>query len=41
LLVVGGITSLFSWLEPQEMILALSLLGLGGAGMAVTLPEVE
>jgi hypothetical protein len=41
LLLVGGVTSLFSWLEPHEVILGLSLLGLGGAGMALTLPEVE
>jgi hypothetical protein len=41
LLVVGGITSLFSWLAPEEIILGLSVLGLAGAGMAFTLPEVE
>jgi hypothetical protein len=41
LLVAGGLTSLASFLEPEELILALSLFGLGGAGMAFTLPEVE
>jgi len=41
LLVVGGVTSLLSMLEPQEVILVLSLFGLGGAAMATTLPEVE
>jgi hypothetical protein len=41
LLVAGGATSLFSWLEPEELILGLSLLGLIGAGMSRTLPEVE
>jgi MFS family permease len=41
LLLVGGITSLFSWLAPEEIILGLSLVGLGGAAMAGGLPEVE
>lgn len=41
LLVVGGVTSLISFLAPEEIILLLSLLGLGGAALAVTLPEVE
>jgi hypothetical protein len=41
LLAVGGLTSLASFLEPEELILGLSFLGLGGAGMALTLPEVE
>ena len=41
LLVVGGLTGLLSWLPPEDVILGLSLLGLGGAGMALRLPEVE
>jgi len=41
LLLVGGVASLFSALEPQEVILGLSLLGLAGAGMAFSLPEVQ
>jgi MFS family permease len=41
LLIVGALTSLASFLEPEELILGLSLLGLCGAGMALTLPEVE
>mgnify|MGYP000573784432 CR=1 FL=1 len=41
LLVVGGVTSLFSWLAPEVVILGLSLFGLAGAGLARTLPEVE
>jgi MFS family permease len=41
LLVVGGLTGLVSFLAPEELILGLSLLGLAGAGLATTLPEVE
>jgi len=41
LLLVGGLTSLASFLAPEELILGLSLLGLGGAGLAITLPEAE
>jgi hypothetical protein len=41
LLLVGGVTSLLSGLAPEEIIFGLSLLGLAGAGMALTLPEVE
>jgi MFS family permease len=41
LLAVGGLTSLATFLEPEELILGLSLFGLGGAGLALTLPEVE
>jgi hypothetical protein len=41
LLLVGGLTSLLSFLEPETLILGLSVLGLGGAGLAATLPEVE
>lgn len=41
LLLVGGVTSLFSSLEPQQVILGLSLLGLAGAVMAFSLPEVQ
>jgi hypothetical protein len=41
LLLVGGLTSLVSFLAPEQLILGLSLLGLGGAGLAATLPEVE
>jgi MFS family permease len=41
LLLVGGLTSLVSFLAPEQLILGLSLLGLGGAGLASTLPEVE
>lgn len=41
LLVVGGLTSAISFLRPEEIILALSVLGLAGAAMAFTLPEVE
>ncbi len=41
LLLVGGLTSLVSFLEPEELIFGLSLLALCGAGMTLTLPEVE
>jgi MFS family permease len=41
LLVVGGLTSAVSFLRPEEIILGLSMLGLGGAALAFTLPEVE
>ena len=41
LLLVGGATSIFSSFEPHQVILGLSLFGLAGAAMAVTLPEVE
>lgn len=41
LLLVGGLTSVFSFLSPEELILGLSVLGLGGATLAVSLPEVE
>ncbi len=41
LLAVGGLTSAFSFLAPEALILGLSLLGLGGAALAATLPEVE
>ena len=41
LLVMGAQTSLFSFLEPAEIILGLSLLGLGGAVLAGSLPEVQ
>jgi len=41
LLLVGGVTSALSFLRPEELILGLSILGLTGAGLARTLPEVE
>jgi hypothetical protein len=41
LLIVGGLTSLVSFLKPEELILGLSLMGFCGAGLALTLPEVE
>ncbi len=41
LLLVGGLTSLVSFLDPEELILGLSLLALCGAAMTLTLPEVE
>lgn len=41
LLLVGGLTSAVSFLAPEELILGLSVLGLGGAALAVGLPEVE
>ena len=41
LLAVGGLTSALSFLRPEEIILALSLVGLVGAAMAFSLPEVE
>jgi MFS family permease len=41
LLLVGAVTSLLSFLSPDELILGLSLLGLAGAALAATLPEVE
>jgi MFS family permease len=41
LLLAGGLTSLVSSLDPEELILGLSLLALCGAGMTLTLPEVE
>jgi len=41
LLLVGGATSLLSFLAPEVLILGLSLLGLAGAGLAMVLPEVE
>jgi hypothetical protein len=41
LLLVGGVTSLLSFLAPEEVILGLSLLGLLGAALAMVLPEVE
>ena len=41
LLGMGGLTSLFSFLEPAQLIMGLSVLGLGGAALAVTLPEVQ
>jgi MFS family permease len=41
LLLVGGLTSALSFLRPEELILGLSILGLGGAALALSLPEVE
>ncbi len=41
LLLVGGLTSLISFLAPEQLILFLSCLGLLGAGLAATLPEIE
>jgi hypothetical protein len=41
LLIVGAITGLVSFLAPEEIILGLSAVGLIGAGMSTTLPEVE
>lgn len=41
LLLVGGLTSLLSFLDPKELILGLSLAGLLGAYLAGTLPEAE
>lgn len=41
LLVVGGLTSLVSFLEPEQLIAGLSLFGLAGAAAGLTLPEVE
>ena len=41
LLAVGALTSALSFLAPEELILGLSVLGLGGAVLASTLPEVE
>jgi MFS family permease len=41
LLVVGGLTSAMSFLRPEELIVGLSQLGLFGAALAITLPEVE
>ncbi len=41
LLVVGGLTSVLSFLAAEELILGLSVLGLAGAALAATLPEVE
>jgi hypothetical protein len=41
LLLVGGLTSAASFLAPEELILGLSVLGLAGAGLAATLPEVQ
>jgi MFS family permease len=41
LLIMGAISSALSFLPPESIILVLSLLGLCGAGLAVTLPEVE
>jgi len=41
LLVVGGVTGLFSNLAPETVILGLSVMGLIGAGLSRTLPEVQ
>lgn len=41
LLLVGAVTSALSFLPPEQIILGLSILGLIGAGMATTLPEVQ
>ncbi len=41
LLIVGGVTSALSFLPPEQIILGLSVLGLAGAGLASTLPEVQ
>ncbi len=41
LLAMGGVTSFFSFLDPILIILGLSILGLGGAVLASTLPEVQ
>ncbi len=41
LLGMGALTSALSFLEPAQLILGLSVLGLGGAALAVTLPEVQ
>ncbi len=41
LLAVGGVTSVLAFLPPEHLILGLSLLGLGGAGLAASLPEVQ
>lgn len=41
LLVVGGITSLLSFLAPEVLIVGLSAMGLCGAALALTLPEVQ
>lgn len=41
LLVVGGITSLLSFLPVEGIVLGLSLVGLAGAGLAFTLPEAQ
>nr|MEE4268149.1 MFS transporter [Candidatus Krumholzibacteria bacterium] len=41
LLAMGAVTSFFSFLDPILIILGLSVLGLGGAVLAVTLPEVQ
>ena len=41
LLVAGGLTGAATFLAPEELVALLSLLGLAGAGMATTLPEVE
>jgi hypothetical protein len=38
---MGAVTSFFSFLDPILIILGLSVLGLGGAVLAVTLPEVQ
>ena len=41
LLMVGAATSALSFLAPEQIILGLSVMGLGGAGLATTLPEVQ
>jgi MFS family permease len=41
LLAMGAVTSFFSFLDPILIILGLSVLGLGGAALAFTLPEVQ
>lgn len=41
LLLVGAVTSALSFLAPEELILGLSVLGLAGAVLAFSLPELE
>lgn len=41
LLLVGGLTSALSFLPAEQIVLGLSVLGLCGAGLASTLPEVQ
>jgi MFS family permease len=41
LLLVGGLTSVLSFLAPEVLVLGLSMMGLLGALLATTLPEVE
>lgn len=41
LLVVGGLTSALSFLAPEQIILGLSVFGLGGAVLATGLPRVQ